>query len=245
MNEVKILPLSLKLIFKDPINLLLAIIPTILALSIYIFFIALIFKNSDYFGVLLQDWIPDPKTAGWVGKLITAIFIIFMFLIMSWTFILLSGIISAPFNSLLSSRIEEKLAGRAISSDAKQSFTTMLKGLGKTFINEAKKIIFIIILTGLAFLLNLFPLFYPLGIFLLALVLSLQFIDYSWSRHDMSFSQCVSDLFKNIFSYGGYGLVFLVLITIPIVNALVPAFATSFFTVLWLDRQKRIALAEL
>lgn len=243
MNEVKLLPLSLRLIFKDPINLLLAIIPTLLALSIYIFFIVLIFKNSDYFGVLLHDWIPNPQTAGWVGKLITAIFIIFMFLVMSWTFVLFSGIISAPFNSLLSARIEEKLAGLTPTSDAKQSFSTILKGLGKTFINETKKIIFVIVLTGLAFVLNLFPLFYPVGLFLLALVLSIQFVDYSWSRHDMSFSQCVGDIFKNIFSYGGYGLVFLVLITIPLINALIPALGTSFFTVLWLSRQKKITLS--
>ena len=234
MNEVKILPLSLRLIFKDPINLLLAIIPTILALSIYIFFIVLIFKNSDYFGVFVQDWIPDPKTAGWVGKLITAIFIIFMFLIMSWTFILLTGIISAPFNSLLSYRIEQKLSGVAVTNDAQKSFSMLLKSLGATFINEAKKLVFILALTALAFVLNIFPLFYPVGIFILALVLAIQFVDYSWSRHDLTFSQCVGDLFKNIFSYGGYGLVFLVMITIPLINALVPALATSFFTVLWL-----------
>lgn len=240
MNEVKILPLSLRLIFKDPINLLLAIIPTILALSIYIFFIVLIFKNSDYFGVFVQDWIPDPQTAGWVGKLITAIFIIFMFLIMSWTFILLAGIISAPFNSLLSYRIEQKLINAPISNDAKKSFSMLLKSLGATFVNEAKKLIFILALTALAFILNIFPLLYPVGIFILALVLAIQFVDYSWSRHDLTFSQCVGDLFKNIFSYGGYGLVFLVMITIPLINALVPALATSFFTVLWLKRQKRL-----
>ncbi|HLT22601.1 MAG TPA: EI24 domain-containing protein [Bacteriovoracaceae bacterium] len=239
MNEVKLLPISLRLIFKDPINLLLAVIPTLLALSIYIFLIVLVFKNSDYFGVFIQNWIPDPQTAGWVGKIITAIFIIFMFLVTSWTFILVSGIISAPFNSLLSSRIEEKLSGKKVSEDKKSTFKSMLKDLGSIFVNEVKKMIFIVILTGLAFLLNLFPLFYPIGIFLLALVLSIQFVDYSWSRHEMTFSQCISDLFRNILSYGGYGLVFLVLITIPIINALVPALATSFFTVLWLERQKK------
>ena len=245
MNEVKLIPLSLRLIFKDPINLLLAIIPTLLSLSIYIFLIVLIFKNSDYFGVAVQNWIPDPQTAGWIGKLITAIFVIFMFLIMSWSFILVSGIISSPFNSLLSSRIEQKLSGLVPSTDTQKSFSLILKNLGATFINEAKKLIFIIALTALAFILNLFPLFYPVGIFLLALILSIQFIDYSWSRHDMSFTQCVGDLFKNIFSYGGYGLVFLVMITIPLINALVPAFATSFFTVLWLKRQKRLILSAL
>lgn len=240
MNEVKILPISLRLIFKDPINFLLAIIPTILALSVYVFLIVLIFKNSDYFGVVIQNWIPDPKTAGWVGKIITAIFIIFMFLVTSWTFILVSGLISAPFNSLLSSRIEEKLLGKKSSNDKESTFKDLVRNLGSTFFNEVKKMVFILILTALAFLLNLFPLFYPIGIFLLALVLSIQFIDYSWSRHEMSFSQCVSDLFKNVLSYGGYGLVFLLLITVPIINALVPAIATSFFTVLWLQKQKRL-----
>ena len=239
-NIMQSFPISLRMIFSDPINLTLALIPTILGLSIYIFAIVAIFKNADYFGVFIQNYIPDPQTAGWVGKLLTAIFIVFVFLIMSWTFILVVGIIAAPFNSMLSSRIETILVGKPVTQNRSKTFSEMMSGIGSTFINEFKKLFFILLLTMLAFLLNLFPLFYPVGVFILALMLSVQFVDYSWSRHDLLFRNCVQDTLKNMLPYGLSGFIFLILITVPIINALVPAFATSYFTVLWLKRQNRI-----
>jgi CysZ protein len=239
-NVMQSFPISLRMIFSDPINLTLALIPTILGLSIYILAIVAIFKNADYFGVLIQNYIPDPQTAGWVGKLLTAIFIVFIFLIMSWTFILVVGIIAAPFNSMLSSRIETILVGDQVTQNRSKTFSQIMSGIGSTFINEFKKLVLILLLTMLALLLNLFPLFYPVGIFILALMLSVQFVDYSWSRHDMHFRNCVQDIFKNMLPYGGSGFIFLILITVPIINALVPAFATSYFTVLWLKRQNKI-----
>lgn len=236
------LPISIRMIFRDPINLLLAIIPTILALTLYIFAIVSIFKNADYFGVLVQNYVPDQDIAGWVGKLLTAIFIIFVFLIMSWTFILLVGVISAPFNSMLSARIETILVGKEVTHDKSKTFSEIMSGIGGTFINEFKKLFFIILMTMIALLLNLFPLFYPIGVFLLALMLGVQFVDYSWSRHDMHFGNCMQDTLKNMLPYAGSGFIFLILITVPIINALVPAFATSYFTVLWLHRQNKIQL---
>ncbi len=236
----KSLPLAVRMIVRDPINLTLALIPTVIALSLYILAIVGIFKNADYFGVMIQNYIPDPQTAGWVGKLLTAIFIVFVFLIMSWTFVIIVGIISAPFNSMLSSRIESLLVGKPVGQNRKQTFSEIMSGIGRTFKDEFQKLFFILLLTMLAMLFNLFPLFYPVGLFILALLIAVQFVDYSWSRHELRFGGCARDVISNAIPYAGGGFIFLILITIPIINAMVPAFATSYFTVLWLHRQKRL-----
>lgn len=236
----KSFPTAIRMIFTDPINIILALIPTLIALSIYVFAIVGIFQNSEIVGSLVQNYVPEPVAGEWVGKLLVAIFIVFAFLIMSWTYVLVVGIISAPFNSMLSSRIENLLVGKKVEENRKQTFREILHSIGRTFKDEFQKLFFIVLLTGLAMILNLFPWFYPLGLFILALLIAVQFVDYSWSRHNMRFGVCVKDTFSNALHYAGAGFFFLIMTTIPLVNSLVPAFATSYFTVLWVDRHKRI-----
>lgn len=231
---------ALRLITRDPVNLFLATIPTVIALSLYFLVIAWVFQRSDYFGLLLRDYLPSQETAGIVGKILSAILILFLFLLMSWTFVIVVGLIASPFNSMLSSRIETLLAGKTVTEDRKKTISEMGRSLGKTFVNEIKKLIFIGAATGLAFLLNLFPLFYPVGLFIVAVLFAVQFVDYSWSRHDLGVGTCLGDVLRNIIPYSLSGFLFLLLVTIPIINAFIPAFATSYFTVLWLKRQKKI-----
>lgn len=233
-------PEALKAIFKDPINILLSIIPTFIALSLYILTIVSIYRSSDRYVAMFRGYIYTADQATLLGKILTAILIIFVFFIMSWTFVLIVGVIAAPFNSMLSSRIEKRLVQHVVDENKNETLEKIGKGIGQTFVNEFKKLIFLAIVGCLAFLLNLFPLFYPVGVFLVATLLAVQFIDYSWSRHDMHFGACLKDTLKNILPYSVSGFIFLLFVAIPVVNAFVPAFATSYFTVLWLHRQKRI-----
>ncbi len=233
---------SLGLIFKDPINLLLAIVPTIMALAVYLFTIVFIYRNSDRFTSMFRGYIYTADQATILAKVLTGILIIFIFFLMSWTFIIVVGIIAAPFNSMLSSRIEDRLCGKKVSDDKSRTFKEITAGLGKTFKNELKKLIFVVLMAGIAFVLNLFPLFYPVGLIILSILLSIQFVDYSWSRNDVHFGQCLADTMKNIIPYTMSGFAFLMLVSIPLVNTLVPALATSYYTVLWLQRQNKISL---
>ncbi|MFP5386159.1 MAG: EI24 domain-containing protein [Bacteriovoracia bacterium] len=240
---LKAFPLSIKMILTDPVNFVLSLFPTLIALTLYFLVILGVYRNSDQVSAMLRGYIESPDQATILARILTAILIIFVFFIMSWTFVIIVGIISAPFNSLLSSRIEQKLVQRVIMDEnQKHAMEQVKQSLGATFKNEFKKVIFLAAVAGFAFILNLFPLFYPVGVFLIATLLSVQFVDYSWSRHDMHFGACLKDIFKNIVPYFFGGAIFLALVAVPLVNALVPAFATSYFTVLWLYRQKKIEL---
>jgi uncharacterized protein involved in cysteine biosynthesis len=240
-SMVRAFPLALKMILTDPINFILALIPTFIALLIYLMTIAGIYRNSDRMVSLFRGYIFTADQATILAKLLTAILIIFIFFLMSWTFVLVVGIISAPFNSLLSSRIEEKLTShRIMTEDQKHALKEMKSDMAKTFKNEFKKVALLALVGGFAFALNLIPFLYPLAVFLIATLLAVQFIDYSWSRHDIALSLCLKDLTLNIVPYFLSGIIFLGMVAIPLVNAFVPAFATSYFTVLWLDRNKKI-----
>ena len=233
-------PIAIRMIFTDPINLLLALIPTLIAFAIYILTIVGIYRNSDQFVTMLRGYIYTTDQATILARVLTTILIIFVFFLMSWTFIIVVGIIAAPFNSMLSSRIEKKLVGNVVLDSKNETLKKISGSLGQTFKNEFKKIIFIMILTGVALLLQVFPLFYPVGVVLIATLLSVQFIDYSWSRHNLHFGSCLKDVMVNILPYGISGCFFLLMVAIPLVNTIVPALATSYYTVLWLYRQNRI-----
>jgi CysZ protein len=234
-------PLAFKMIFTDPVNLVLSIFPTLLALALYIFTIIVTYRNSDRLVSYFRGYVYSADQASWLAKILTAILIIFIFFLMSWTFVVIVGIIAAPFNSLLSSRIETKLVKKIyMDEDQMKAIAQVKSNMLLTFKNELKKLLFIAFVAGMAFLLNLFPLFYPVGIFLVATLLAVQFIDYSWSRYNMRFGACLKDVFSNIIPYSLGGFIFLLLVAIPIVNAFVPALATSYFTILWLHRQKKI-----
>ncbi len=244
MNGVlKAFPVAIKMILTDPVNFVLSLFPTVIALLIYFLTITGVYRNSDRLVSFFRGYAYTPDQATWIAKILTAILLIFVFFIMSWTFVLLVGIISAPFNSLLSSRIEQKLVTRIIMDEnQKHAMEQVKSGMRQTFKNEFKKLIFLVCVATVAFFLNMFPLFYPLGVFLIATLLSVQFIDYSWSRHNMTFAACLKDATVNIVPYFISGAIFLGLVAIPVVNALVPVLATSYFTVLWLHRQKKITL---
>lgn len=230
---------ALKLITRDPVNLFLAVVPTLIALAIYFSGFAWVFQHSDQLSLFISKYV-NHSTAGVIGKILTFLLAVLMFLFMSWTFVIVVGLIASPFNSMLSSRIETLLAGRPVTEDKKKTLSEMAKALGGTLQNEIKKLVFIAVVGGMAFVLNMFPLFYPVGLFLVSVLFAVQFVDYSWSRHDMGAGACLSDVLRNIIPYSLSGFFFLLLVTIPIINAFIPAFATSYFTVLWLKRQKKI-----
>jgi CysZ protein len=234
------IPIAIRLILKDPINLMLSLFPTATALFLYGLMIATVIRNFDQFVSIFSDYISSGNQADFFAKILTTVLIIFVFFIMNWTFVVVVGIIAAPFNSMLSSRIEKKLVEHMARNDTRETFQQIGQGLWQTFKNELKKLMLIIFVASLAFILNFFPLMYPFGVFLVALVMAVQFIDYSWSRHNIHFGSCLADVMKNIIPYGVGGFIFLMLVTVPIINALIPAFASSYFTVLWLYRQKKI-----
>ncbi|WP_408098663.1 EI24 domain-containing protein [Peredibacter sp. HCB2-198] len=241
---LKAFPMAFKMILTDPVNFVLSIFPTVIALALYIFTIVSAYRNSDRLVAFFRGYIYTSDQATFLATLVTGILMIFIFFVMSWTFVIVVGIIAAPFNSLLSSRIETKLVQKVyMDEDQSKALEQVKMSMGQTFKNEAKKLVFIGIVAVMAFLLNLFPLFYPLGVFLVATLVAVQFVDYSWSRRNMHFGECFKDVLKNIIPYSISGAIFLLLVAIPIVNAFIPALATSYFTVLFLYRQKKIELA--
>lgn len=234
-------PVALRMIFKDPVNILLFLIPGIIAMGLYLMVGAYVLKNGMAMteGLILK-YVVSKEVGTTLYYLVSGLMTLLFFLLVSWTFVVLVGVLASPFNDLMSARIERKLGGMA-PPKSEEGVGAVFRGLGSTLFNEFKKLTVIIAVTVSAVALNFFPIFYPLALVLLALLMSAQFLDYSWSRHGYGAGRCARDLMGDFVGNLTAGAMFLGLVSIPLFNALVPGLATSYYTVLWVKRRNPAA----
>ncbi len=239
LNALKSISPALQYLKKDKVCLLLSSIPVLIGVLFYFllgrfFFSTLIGKAES----LVQQYISDGTFGDILYYLILAVMMTMVYFIVSWTFIMVISLISSPFNDLLSARIEKLMKGES-PPGLNESFKQLLKNVAKTILNEIKKVSFILFLSILALMFSYIPILTPIGLFITVVLLAVGYLDYSWSRHSLSLKECRKDLRQNLFNYAFGGGMFMVLVTVPIVNLLVPSFATSYFTVLWVKNNER------
>ncbi len=108
----------------------------------------------------------------------------------------------------------------------------------KIVLNEIKKFVFVISISSFSFLMSFIPFLVPVSIGLTSILLSISFIDYSWSRDGLSFRHCVKDVKRSFFGYMISGFIFMFLLSVPIVNLLVLPLAVIYFTIFYIERNK-------
>lgn len=233
MNLTKVFKESLSVYGKDKWIAIFSLIPALIGALIYGVF------GSFLYGDLLNSgkkYIEDTvSSGGWSSFffwLLVGILTIAFYFLLSWTFVLVVQGLSAPFNDIISGRVEKALIGES-PEDIGQSFKRLSSRIIFTLKNEVKKISFIVFLNLMAFALSFVGILAPIGMIISALLMAVGFLDYSWARKDLHFRACLSDVRTSFFSYGIMGGVFLVLVTIPLVNLIAIPFGVVYFTVLY------------
>lgn len=237
-NSFKAIGPAYKLILKDKISLLLALIPILIGILLYIVAGKAFFSSAlSYGNQYIEQYLSDGTFGQIVYYLVVSILTIMLYFVVNWTFVIILSLIASPFNDLLSSRIEKLVKG-----DDLPNFSSSMQGVFKNFlstiINEIKKISFVVILSILAMLLGYIPLLTPISVIVTVLLLAISYLDYSWSRNEIPFSICRADVRKNLISYIFGGGIFMTIIAIPLLNIIVPSLATSYFTVLWVKNNE-------
>ncbi|MCF8057956.1 MAG: EI24 domain-containing protein [Bacteriovoracaceae bacterium] len=240
MNIVSSIGESLSVYRKDKWIVIFSFIPILIGALVYFVF------GSYLYGDLLDKgraFIEQSvSTGGWSQFffwLLAGILTIGFYFLLSWTFVLVVSGLASPFNDIISNRVERILVGET-PEVVGASFTRLFKRLSQTLSNEFKKIIFIIILNILAFAVSFVGILAPISVLISSLLMAVSFLDYSWSRKNMTFTECLSDLRGSFFSYGLMGGGFLILITIPIFNLFMLPFGVVYFTVLHVKRNTQI-----
>ena len=235
---------AISIMFKDKLILFLSSIPFFIGIVLYFFMGT---KLYQFIVVQRQEQVKSFLSEGVQSQIaLSILFILFMgilFFIVNWTFVMMVSILAAPFNDAISSLVEKRYTALNM-TDQSFSWNNLFRCFFKTIWNEIKKISLLMILTLMAIALSFFPLMTPLSFLLSGLLLAIQFIDYSWSRHQWKVGQCAKDAMRNIFSYTFGGSFFMLIMALPIINLLAITLAVIYFTLLWADKNLKEAPKE-
>jgi len=146
-----------------------------------------------------------------------------------------ANIVAAPFNALMSEKIEAHLTGVPIASDI--SFTRMaLDAIG----SQLRKLVYILLWALGLFLISLIPvvnLIAPvLWIVFGSWLLSLEYFDYPMGNHDIVFSEQKRLLRERRGIALGFGGVVMIMTSIPIINFFAMPVAVAGATLLWVEQ---------
>ncbi len=152
-----------------------------------------------------------------------------------FSFTPIANIIAAPFNALMSEKIEAELTGKAISSDI--SFTRMaIDAIG----SQLRKLLYIMLWALGLFLVSLIPvvnLIAPvLWVVFGSWLLSLEYFDYPMGNHDLVFAEQKRRLRERRGIALGFGGAVMVMTSIPIINFIVMPVAVAGATLLWVEQ---------
>lgn len=213
----------------------------------------LIFATVIWYGVsqfeLLLDWLTPTLPAWlewlqWLIWLLWPVFAVAIALIVFYLFTPIANLIGAPFNALLAERLEMQLTGTPLVDDDKGPIS-LLKDTGMSFVNEFKKLVYLIAWAIPLLILFVIPginLFAPLIWFIFsAWMLSLEYTDYPMGNHKLNFRQERQILRQHRSLALGFGSAVAVMTMIPIVNFLTMPVAVAGATAMWVDSLKKEA----
>lgn len=192
--------------------------------------------------VWLMDLIPDWQWLAWLKEglsyIIWPIAVIIVLLVFALVFGTLANWIAAPFNGLLSEKVEKHLSGQALGDSG---FSDVIKDIPRTLGREMSKFLYYLP-RALGFLLLFFilPVAGQILWFLFsAWMMAVQYCDYPFDNHKISFKNMRRVLNQRRSSSFSFGIVVSLFSMIPIVNFLVMPVAVCGATAMWVDELKQ------
>jgi CysZ protein len=201
----------------------------------------LIFGALIWYGYSLfqpyVDWIMSyiPGFLDFLRWLAWLVFAALAAITLFFTFTPVANIVAAPFNALMSEKIEMYLTGRALSSNigfARMAVDAIRSQLGK---------LFYVLLWALGLLLfSLIPVVNFIAPVLWVIfgswLLSLEYFDYPMGNHDLNFAEEKRRLAARRGISLGFGGAMLVMTSIPVINFLAMPLGVAAATLLWVEQ---------
>lgn len=158
-------------------------------------------------------------------------------IIVFFTFTPIANVVAAPFNALMSERIEALLTGKDL--DSSSSFLELAIS---SIRSQLGKLVYILFWSIALLLFSLIPLLNfaaPILWFIFgSWLISLEYLDYPMGNHELVFSRQKQILRQRKGLALGFGGATLVLTSIPFLNFIVMPVAVAGATVLWVEQLK-------
>jgi CysZ protein len=213
------------------------LIPLVVNLILFFFAFQYLYKKLDYYIAELTTLLPDWLT--WLSSLLWPLAVVGMLILFSFIFTSVANWLAAPFNGLLSEKVEALLTGE---TPPDGGVVDIIKDIPRTFIREWKKFAYYIP-RAIGFLLLFFilPLVGQIIWFLfVAWMMAIQYKDYPFDNHKISFDDMRSILQAHKGLSYSFGITTCIFSMLPLINFIVMPVAICGATALWVDRYKHL-----
>jgi len=208
-----------------------------------LFINVLLFGGSLFF---LYDWLVQgfeyinnllPSWLSWLEWLMWPIAILVILFSYSMVFTVITNFIAAPFNGLLSEKVELYLTGQPINDD---KLSDTLKDVPRMLGREWTKLCYYLPRAiGFFILLWVLPVFGQImWVLFTCWMYNVQYNDYPFDNHKIHFKQMKDDLKSEQGLSYGFGFAVFVLTSIPFVNLIVMPVAVCGATKLWVENYR-------
>lgn len=186
-----------------------------------------------------MDWLPSYFQ--WLEYLIYPLLVIFILAMFYFLFTSVTNLIAAPFNGLLSEKVERYESGKTVSDEG---VAGLIKDIPRTLGREFQKMWYFLPRALGFFLLSLLlPVIGQIIWFLwISWMMAIQYLDYPFDNHKLPFTRMRFELRAQKGKSLSFGFGIIVLTMIPLINLIVMPLAVAGATALWVDHYRDKAL---
>ncbi|WP_077338759.1 sulfate transporter CysZ [Pseudocolwellia agarivorans] len=195
-----------------------------------------LYLQLDHYMAMFTQWLPSWLT--WLSTVLWPFVLIAVVVLFSFIFSTAANWLAAPFNGLLSEKVEAMLTGEPTPDGG---FSDIIKDIPRTVGREWTKLCYYVP-RALGFLLIMFilPVIGQVIWFIfVAWMMAVQYKDYPFDNHKISFTEMKNALKeKQGLSYG-FGFTVAIFSMLPVVNLIVMPVAICGATNLWVDHYRK------
>lgn len=208
-----------------------------LLINVLLFSVAFyfLFTELDAYMAKLMSWLPS--WLDWLSIILWPLAVLTVLVIFSFIFSTVANWLAAPFNGILSEKIESILSGQP---SPQGNMLDIVKDIPRTLKREWQKLSYYLPRAiGFFIILWLLPIIGQVIWFLfIAWMMAIQYKDYPFDNHKVPFGQMKKILNQNKGLSYSFGITVTVFSMIPVVNLIVMPVAICGATALWVDCYK-------
>ena len=200
------------------------LVPMAVNLAVFIILVVTLFSALGGWVVAAGQYLPSYWD--WLTWLIQPLALILALVLFVFGFTVINGFIAAPFYGILAEKVERHLDPQACLPD--ESLSEMMV---RTLLREGSKWLWYLPRALLLLALSLIPVINLLSPFLWlafgAWVMAIEYRDYLNDNHGLALQRTRAELWSEPFDSGLFGLCVLMLLSVPLVNLIVPSAAVA------------------
>lgn len=227
---------SIGLLFKPGVRLY-VILPLLLNITL---FVLLAWLATHYFDAFMDLYLPENTWLDFLRPVLWVVFVLFYLLLLFYGFTIIANMLCAPFNAILSERVERYLTGKKLTSVEDQNFFITIKN---TLSSEFNKLAYFVLRAFPLFVLFIVAFFIPgLNIIVSALwmafgfwFLALEYADYPMGNRNIKPQRQRRLLAQRRFKSLGFGVGVSAMLLIPVMGFIAMPSAVAGATRYWVE----------